>query len=77
MNKYPNHFQHQDSMARLPRISPVDVPVHLIQRGNNRQVCFVSEGDFIAYRRWLQEYSKKYGVDVHAWVMMTNHVQSA
>jgi len=30
-------------MARLPRISPVDIAVHIIQRGNNRQVCFVPE----------------------------------
>jgi putative transposase len=62
------------NMARLPRITPVDVPVHLIQRGNNRQVCFVSSDDHAAYAGWLKLYSEKYGVDVHAWVMMTNHV---
>ncbi|OAD24007.1 hypothetical protein THIOM_000142 [Candidatus Thiomargarita nelsonii] len=28
-------------MARLVRVSPVDIPQHIIQRGNNRQVCFV------------------------------------
>jgi putative transposase len=61
-------------MARLPRISPVDVPVHIIQRGNNRQVCFVAEEDYRAYADWLIQYSKKYKVDVHAWVLMTNHV---
>ncbi len=61
-------------MARLPRITPVDVPVHIIQRGNNRQVCFVSEEDYGVYAGWLNEYSKRYKVDVHAWVMMTNHV---
>ena len=61
-------------MARLPRILPVGVPVHIIQRGNNRQVCFVSAEDHEAYAGWLKEYSKKYKVDIHAWVMMTNHV---
>ncbi len=61
-------------MARLPRISPSDVPIHVIQRGNNHQVCFVSDEDYSAYIGWLKEYSKKYRVDVHAWVMMTNHV---
>jgi putative transposase len=30
-------------MARLPRISPNGIPVHIIQRGNNRQVCSVAE----------------------------------
>ncbi len=61
-------------MARLPRITPIGIPVHLIQRGNNRQACFVSIEDHVAYASWLKEYSKKYGVDIHAWVMMTNHV---
>lgn len=61
-------------MARLPRISPVDVPVHIIQRGNNRQICFAAEEDYAAYVGWLTEYAKKYKVDVHAWVLMTNHV---
>ncbi len=61
-------------MARLPRISPPDIPVHVIQRGNNRQACFVANEDHGAYVGWLKEYSKKYKVEIHAWVMMTNHV---
>ena len=61
-------------MARLQRISPAGIPVHVIQRGNNRQACFVSDEDHRAYVGWLKEYSKKYEVDIHAWVMMTNHV---
>ena len=27
-----------------------------------------------AYLSWLQEYSVKYDVEIHAWVLMTNHV---
>lgn len=61
-------------MARLERITPAGVPVHLIQRGNNRQVIFADESDFKAYLHWLQEYSEKYSVAVHAWCLMTNHV---
>lgn len=61
-------------MARLTRVSPADVPVHIIQRGNNRQACFVADEDYESYADWLREYSQKYKVDVHAWVMMTNHV---
>jgi putative transposase len=53
-------------MARLPRVSPVNVPQHIIQRGNNRQACFASEQDFARYVNWLKEYSKKYLVDIHA-----------
>lgn len=61
-------------MPRLPRVSPVGVSVHLIQRGNNRQACFASEEDFGTYLAFLKEYADKYRVDIHAWVLMTNHV---
>ena len=61
-------------MARLPRISPVGIPLHLIQRGNNRQACFAATEDYAAYINWLKEYSIKFAVDIHAWVLMTNHV---
>ncbi|MFH2092018.1 MAG: transposase [Pseudomonadota bacterium] len=61
-------------MARLTRITPVNIPLHIIQRGNNRQVCFASDDDHVSYATWLEEYSKQYSVDIHAWMMMTNHV---
>lgn len=61
-------------MARLPRLCLPGIPQHIIQRGNNRQVCFGSEEDFAAYAHWLAEYAKKYRVAIHAWVFMTNHV---
>ena len=61
-------------MARLARACPIGIPQHVIQRGNNRQVCFANEQDFAAYAGWLKSYSKKYQVDIHAWVLMTNHV---
>jgi len=61
-------------MARRLRICPVGIPQHIIQRGNNRQVCFAGEVDFAAYTQWLTEASKHYRVEVHAWVFMTNHV---
>ncbi len=61
-------------MPRLPRICPPDIPQHIIQRGNNRQPCFAAARDFSAYARWLHEFSCEFGVAVHAWVFMTNHV---
>ena len=61
-------------MARLARVIPVDVPQHIIQRGNNRQVCFGAEEDMKAYLNWLKVFSKKYSVEIYAWVLMTNHV---
>lgn len=61
-------------MARLPRIGLPGIPQHIIQRGNNRQVCFASDEDFSAYAHWLEEYARKFRVAIHGWVFMTNHV---
>jgi putative transposase len=61
-------------MARLPRLCLPGIPQHIIQRGNNRQVSFACDEDFAAYATWLEEYSRKYSVKIHAWVFMTNHV---
>lgn len=61
-------------MARPPRIAPKDIPQHVIQRGNNRITVFKSEDDYIAYVSWLKRFAEKFCVDIHAWVLMTNHV---
>ena len=61
-------------MARLPRVSPIGVAQHVIQRGNNHQVCFAQEQDYAAYISWIKDYSEKFFVNIHAWVLMTNHV---
>ncbi|WP_226704501.1 transposase [Microbulbifer elongatus] len=61
-------------MARLPKVAPIGIPQHVVQRGNNRQVCFCSDEDFTAYAGWLRECAAQYQVQVHGWVFMTNHV---
>lgn len=61
-------------MARLTRLCPIGIPQHIVQRGNNRQVCFNGDEDMAAYAGWLKEFSKKFQVEIHAWVFMTNHV---
>jgi putative transposase len=61
-------------MARLPRICLPGIPQHIIQRGNDRQVCFGSEEDFAACAHWLAESYGRYRVAIHARVFMTNHV---
>lgn len=61
-------------MARLKRVAPVGVAQHVIQRGNNRQVCFTDKQDMAAYLSWLQRFSDQFEVEIHAWVLMTNHV---
>lgn len=61
-------------MPRRSRFCPPGIPQHIIQRGNNRQICFCADEDFAAYANWLKEAAQKYQVQIHAWVFMTNHV---
>lgn len=61
-------------MPRQPRFCPAGYPVHVIQRGVNRAVCFTSNEDMAAYAASLNEGAARYGVAIHAWVFMTNHV---
>lgn len=61
-------------MPRRPRVALPGVPLHLIQRGNNRQACFYTDEDYLLYLKWLEEYARLSGCTVHAYVLMTNHV---
>ena len=61
-------------MPRRARISLPNIPHHIIQRGNNRDVCFFCEQDYQYYLNWLEEYANEYGCLVHCYVLMTNHV---
>ncbi|TGN40692.1 transposase [Marinobacter confluentis] len=49
------------------------MPQHVIQRGNNRQMCFQDPADRGAYLAFLSKYRKEHEVDIHAWVLMDNH----
>lgn len=60
-------------MARLPRLTLPGYPHHIIQRGNNRQMIFVDAQDFETMLRLLAENAAKFGVAVHAYVLMDNH----
>ena len=43
-------------MARLQRIALLGIPQHIIQRGNNRQACFLLgfTGDDLKYHKLLK-----------------------
>ena len=62
------------AMARLRRLLLPGVPAHLWIRGNNRQAIFRSDGDRIFLHRCLVETTRRFGVAVHAYVFMTNHL---
>ena len=61
-------------MPRQLRYRLPGVPQHVVQRGNNKQVTFFDECDYRRYLEDLQEACEKYDCDVHAYVLMTNHV---
>ena len=61
-------------MPRRARLSIPGIPWHIIQRGNNRSVCFYAEEDYQLYLHHLQEFAVKFGCAIHAYVLMTNHV---
>ena len=61
-------------MARLPRIDLPGQPQHVIQCGNNRSVIFVADEDYQFYLEKLNAACQKYECDLHAYVLMTNHV---
>lgn len=60
-------------MARLPRLTLPGYPHHVIQRGNNRQPIFASNADYQTLLDLLAENAKKFGVAIHAYVLMGNH----
>ncbi len=60
-------------MPRRPRIIVPGTPLHIIQRGNNRQACFFADKDYLFYLDWLKQYAKSSKCVVHAYVLMTNH----
>ena len=61
-------------MARLPRFVIPGQPQHVIQRGNNRQAIFRADEDYRFYLEKLAEAANKHQCDIHAYVLMTNHI---
>lgn len=64
----------ENAVPRRARLTLPHVPLHIIQRGNNRQACFYADDDYHSYLGWLRKYADKTGCRVHAYVLMTNHV---
>jgi putative transposase len=62
------------ALARQPRLAIPAYPHHVIQRGHNRQRVFADDVDRRQYLAWLLEASAAHGLDVHAYVLMDNHV---
>ena len=61
-------------MARLPRIDIPGAPQHLIVRGNNRSTLFRDDADRCIFLQFLEEALDACACDLHAYVLMSNHV---
>lgn len=61
-------------MPRRPRVHLDGIPLHIVQRGHNRQRCFFADADYHWYLRWLGEALEHCECSLHAYVLMTNHV---
>ncbi len=50
------------------------MPLHIIQRGNNRMPCFVADADRSFYLFHLGRALSQFDCSLHAYCLMTNHV---
>ena len=60
-------------MARLPRVVIADVPHHVTQRGNARQVILADAADRLTYLELLRQYSELHQLSLLGYCLMSNH----
>ena len=61
-------------MARQPRFILPGQRQHVVQRGNNRQPIFATTRDYEFYLEKLLNAASEHECQIHAYVLMTNHV---
>ena len=61
-------------MPRRARMYIAGLPYHVVQRGNNREACFIEPDNYRFYLALWEECAGHYGVTVHAYCLMTNHI---
>lgn len=61
-------------MPRYRRLFLPNMPLHVVQRGHDRQTVFVQRADYEYYLSNLFETKCALSVEVHAYCLMTNHV---
>ena len=61
-------------MPRTARIVVPDIPHHITQRGNNRQDVFFVDDDRWFYLELLNNYARKFALEILGYCLMTNHV---
>ena len=61
-------------MPRRARMYLSGLPYHIVQRGNNREACFIEPETYQYYLELLKEVSLRYDMAVHSYYLMTNHI---
>lgn len=61
-------------MSRTARLVLPNYPHHVVHRGHNKQTIFTGAHDYAAYLATLHQFRRTYGVKLHAYCLMTNHV---
>jgi putative transposase len=61
-------------MPREARWVMPGIPLHIVQRGINRNTCFFSEADYSTYLHFLGSSAARFECAVHAYCLMSNHV---
>ena len=61
-------------MPRRPREYLPGFAYHICQRGNNRGPCFLEPDNYNQYLYLWRIVSQRYGIAVHSYCLMTNHI---
>ena len=60
-------------MPRPLRIEYEGAFYHVTARGNEKGTIFLAEGDFARFLKLLERLHERYGILLHAYVLMTTH----
>jgi len=61
-------------MPRPLRITVPNLPFHILDRGNNRQIVFKEEKDFVCFLKLLKRYKKELKFKLYHFCLMPNHI---
>lgn len=61
-------------MPRPLRITIPNLPFHVLNRGNNRQIVFQEEEDFAYFLKLLKRYKKELKFKLYHFCLMPNHI---
>lgn len=64
-------------VARKPRLEVEGASYHIMARGNERARIFHGTADYSLFIETLRESLERFGVGLHAWVLMPNHFHLA